>query len=143
MALKATLSITGHGTSYSVVECEYKLSQAVNIDGIPCDGVRGGKIIVTIAAPEKSNFLHEWMLNDHRQYDGSIKLDVNYNRLSRNATRTIEFHNAYCIELYEYFNNQNSDMMTMRLTLYSGAIFFVEPTVMAVGLDNVHKQVVI
>ncbi len=141
MALKATLHINGYPSTFNIVECEYNITQAVNLDGVPCAGVAVGKIIVTIVSPEKAYFLQKWMLDDFKQCDGYIEMDVNYNRLSRNASRIIEFKDAFCIGLYEYFNNQNSDMTTMRLTIYASYIQFADSrNAVGVGYDNRSKK---
>ena len=84
------------------------------------------------------------MLDDHGQEDGYIEMDVNYNRLSKNTCRYIEFKNAYCVGLYEYFNNQNTNMATMRLTLYAELITFSDKlSGGAVGYDNISKKALI
>lgn len=141
MALKAKLHINDSPQSYSIVECEYDITQPVNPDGQPCGGVIAGRIVVTIVSPEKAETLQEWMLNDHLQHDGHIEMDVNYNYFSRNACRTIEFKNAYCIGLYEYFNNQSSKTATMRITIYAENISFKnEAEGNALGYDNIEKK---
>ena len=141
MALKATLHLTDANVTYSIVECEYEITQPVNADGQPNGGVKAGRIIVTIVSPEKAQVLHEWMLNDNKQHDGFIEMDVNYNRFGPNSSRCIEFRNTYCVGLYEYFNNQTSNMATMRLTLYAEYIaFLVGRTAFAVGYDNLSKE---
>jgi len=142
MALKGTLKIIGAPSDYNIVECEYKLTQQVGFDGTPSAGVVGGKVIVTIVSPEKSRFLHEWMLHDHMQHDAWIYLDVSYNRFSDNATRRIFVEDAYCIELFEYFNNQNSNMTTMRLTIYATRIQFLDLMSTGVGLDNKARKLI-
>ena len=126
------------------MECEYEIKQDVNPDGSPKGGVSAGRIIVTIVSPEKSLFLYRWMLSDCSKYDGSIAMDVTYNRLSKNACRYVYFKDAYCVGLYEYFNNQNSDMATMRLTLYATSIDFMDsPNGISAGYNNVTKKSVI
>ncbi len=134
MALQAKIQIEGQ--QYSIVECEYTLSKKVNIDGTPCTGPTGGLVDLTIVSPEKARFLYEWMLSDTMKHDCMIWLDVNYNRFSRNSVRRISLQDAFCIGLYEYFNNQNSDMMTMRLSLYGTRIQFVDTMSNGIGIDN-------
>lgn len=141
MALKATLHLNDANVNYSIVECEYEITQPVNADGQPNGGVKAGRIIVTIVSPEKAQVLHEWMLDDYKQHDGSIEMDVNYNHFGPNSVRRIGFINAYCVGLYEYFNNQSSNMATMRLTLYSESImFYIGHTNLSVGYNNLIKK---
>ncbi len=140
MSLKATLHLVDANMTYSIVECEYEMVQPVNADGQPNGGVKAGRIVVTIVSPEKAQVLQEWMLNDYKQHDGYIEMDVNYNRFGPNSCRYIQFQNAFCVGLYEYFNNQTSNMATMRLTLYAEVISFLNSrNGIAVGYDNLHK----
>lgn len=140
MALKAKLNITNAPEEYNVVECEYRLTQKTNTDGLPSDGVKGGTIIVTIVSPEKARFFFEWMLKDDLTHQGMILLEVNANSMFSTAYRRIFFTEAYLIDLYEYFNNQNSKMMTMRLTISASQIQFVDTHSTGIGLDNIKKQ---
>lgn len=141
MALKATLHLVDANMKYSIVECEYEITQPVNADGQPNGGVKAGRIVVTIVSPEKAQVLQEWMLNDNKQHDGYIEMDVNYNRFGPNSCRYIEFKNTYCVGLYEYFNNQTSNMATMRLTLYAEFIAFLNSrNGYAVGYNNLAKE---
>lgn len=140
MALKATLCLSDANVKYNVVECEYEITKPVTCDGQPTGGVTAGKIVVTIVSPEKANILHEWVMADNKQHDGWIEMDVNYNRFGPNSIRNIEIRNVYCVGLYEYFNNQNSNMATMRLTLYAEFIaFIIGHSELAVCYDNLSK----
>ena len=122
-----------------MVECEYRLTQKINTDGLPSDGVKGGIITVPIVSPEKARFFFEWMLKDDLTHQGMIYLEVNANRFTT-AYRRIFFEEAYLIDLYEYFNNQNSNMMTMRLVISASRIQFAEVHSAGIGLDNIKKQ---
>ena len=142
MALKGTLSIDGNTERYTLVECEYRLTQAVSVDGIPEDGVHAGTIVATIVTPTKGYVLYEWMLNDFMKKDGNLCFVTNVNNINKSGTRNIRFEDAFCIDLYEYFNNHNSVMMTTRLVIQARKIMFGDSSNTGIGLDNATKKVV-
>ncbi len=121
MALTADLYIDNR--RYSVLECEYEFNQSVDVTGRPSDRPRGGVINVVIMSPDDSDLtMHEWMRDKDTTKDGSLVLYVN--RDSVNAQKTIKFEEAYCIRLYEYFNNNNSLPMYTKLSIMAGNIIF-------------------
>lgn len=121
MALSAKLTVENR--TYSVMECDYEFTQAVDITGRPSDRPRGGLINVVIMSPDDSDLtLHEWMRDKDTTKDGKITLYVN--RDSAMAPKTIRFENAYCIRLYEYFNNNNTMPMYMKLGIMAGVLTF-------------------
>ena len=121
MALIGTLTVDSR--NYNILECEYEFTQAVDHTGRPTDRTRGGLINVVIASPDDSDLtLHEWMRDKDTTKDGTIRLNVNHENLSKG--KTIEFKDAYCVRLYEYFNNNNSVQMYMKLSMMAGTIIF-------------------
>ena len=121
MALIAELHIDNR--KYSVLECEYEFNQSVDVTGRPSDRPRGGVINVVIMSPDDSDLtMHEWMRDKDTTKDGSLVLYVN--RDSVNAPKTIKFEEAYCIRLYEYFNNNNALPMYTKLSIMAGSITF-------------------
>lgn len=121
MALTAELHIDNR--KYGVLECEYEFNQAVDITGRPSDRPRGGVINVVIMSPDDSDqTMHEWMRDKDTTKDGTLVLYVN--RDAVNAPKTIRFEEAYCIRLYEYFNNNNSLPMYTKLSIMAGTIIF-------------------
>lgn len=121
MALIAELKVDSR--RYSVMECEYEFTQAVDITGRPSDRPRGGVIHVVIPAPDDSDLmLHEWMRDKDTTHDGSITMFVN--RDSVTAPKTIHFQDAYCIRLYEYFNDNNTTPMYTKISIMAGTLTF-------------------
>jgi len=121
MALLAKLHIDDH--EYSVMECEYEFTQAVDVTGRPSDRPRGGVVHLVIVAPDDSDLsLHEWMRDKDTTKDGTICLQVN--RDSIKADKTIKFEEAYCIRLYEYFNDNNAMPMFMKISIMAGSLTF-------------------
>ena len=126
MALKAVMSIEGVDTRYSVVDCEYSMDQKVNPNnGLPEYGLNASQIVVTIVTPVKGRPLYEWMMDEFHFLNGLIRLVTNVNA-RHPSYRHLWFENAKCVGLYEYFNNQNSVMMTTRLTIQPAKMGFVD-----------------
>ena len=142
MALKGKLQIDGSSTKFTIVECEYRLSQGVDTDGKPETGVCGGVIIVTIVTPAQGVIFHDWFLCDSRKKDGIVSLVTNVNDKNKTSYRYIHFKEAYCVNLYEYFNNHNSTMMTTRVTISARSIFFTDGSGTGIGMDNDSKKLI-
>ena len=121
MALTGILTIDS--TKYEVLECEYEFTQAVDHTGRPTDRTRGGMINVVIVAPDDNDLsLHEWMRDKDTTKDDTIKLVVNQGNVFKD--KTIKFKDAYCVRLYEYFNNNNSVQMYLKLSMMAGTVAF-------------------
>ncbi len=121
MALTGTLTI--ESKQYNILECEYEFTQTVNHTGRPTDRTRGGLINIVIVAPDDNDLmLHEWMRDKDTTKDGTISLCVNQD--SKFCDKTIEFKDAYCVRLYEYFNNNNSVQMYLKLSMMAGTVIF-------------------
>ncbi|MBR0054630.1 MAG: hypothetical protein IJP65_04945 [Bacteroidales bacterium] len=121
MALAGTLKI--ESKEYNILECEYEFTQAVDHTGRPTDRTRGGLINIVIEAPADSNLvLHEWMRDKDAVKDGTITLTVNQDHVD--SKKTIDFKDAYCVRLYEYYNNNNSVQMYMKLSIMAGTVIF-------------------
>ena len=121
MALTATLVI--ENKEYIILECEYEFTQAVDHTGRPTDRTRGGLINVVIAAPGNDNLvLHEWMRDKDAVKDGTINLTINSDNVDK--PKTIQFKDAYCVRLYEYFNSNNSVQMYLKLSIMAGTVIF-------------------
>ena len=117
MALTGTLVI--ENKEYIILECEYEFTQAVDHTGRPTDRTRGGLINVVIAAPGNDNLvLHEWMRDKDAVKDGTINSDT------VDKPQTIQFKDAYCVRLYEYFNSNNSVQMYLKLSIMAGTVIF-------------------
>jgi len=121
MALTGTLKI--ESKQYNILECEYEFTQAVDHTGRPTDRTRGGLINIVIVAPDDSDLqLHEWMRDKDAVKDGTINLTVNSDNVDK--PKTIQFKDAYCVRLYEYFNNNNTVQMYLKLSIMAGTVKF-------------------
>ena len=105
------------------MECEYEFSQTIDITGRPSDRPRGGVIHLVIVSPDDTDLtFHEWMREKDEVKDGTIILNVNSQ--GSFAKKTINFTDAYCIRLYEYFNSNNSLPMYTKVSIMASSITF-------------------
>ena len=108
---------------YEILECEYEFTQAVDHTGRPTDRTRGGLINIVISSPGDSDTqLHQWMRDKDTIKDGTISLTINYK--NKECQKTIEFKDAYCVRLYEYFNDNNSVQMYLKMSIMPGTVKF-------------------
>lgn len=130
---------------YTMLECEYSLSQEVNkSNGIPISGIEASQIVVTVVTPSKGNLLYEWMMAEFGFKSGVILLKTSA-KSSKYSRRYVLFENAKCVGLYDYFNYHSSSMMTTRITIQPGRIAFIdidsfEKRENAIGYDFRHKR---
>ena len=121
MALESFLTVDKK--TYSLLECEYEFTQAMDITGRPSDRPRGGIINLVLVSPDDTDLLfHEWMCEKDEVKDGDILLKVNSQGTF--AKKSIHFTDAYCIRLYEYFNSNNSMPMYTKISIMAGSITF-------------------
>lgn len=121
MALLATLNIDS--SQYSLYNCDYKLTQSIDITGRPNDRPRGGVIHFTIASlPDKNLFFYKWMRDNQTIHDGEIIFPINYD--GGIAEKHLKFKDAYCIGLQEHYEKGEDNAMTMQITLSAGTITF-------------------
>jgi hypothetical protein len=121
MEHKATLEI--EGIKYKVLECEYEFAQAVKANGQPAGRPVGGLIQFIIVAPCDNDMrFHKWMMDKTTHHDGKITFEVQEN--NKLSPKTLSFKNAYCIRLYEYFNEYNNRQMYTKITISAEKITF-------------------
>lgn len=116
MAHQGRLTIRG-GNTYDVVECAYDFHQAIDETGKPVTRTQGGTITFVIpASSDEDTFFYKWMFNKTKVYDGILKFVV-YANSDKPSEKTVEFFNAYCIDLKDYFNNNDSKLMYSTITI--------------------------
>lgn len=120
MALQGQLKIGGR--IYGVVECSYDFSQIVDETGKPTSRPRGGTI--TFVMPSTSDddlFFYNWMFNKTQVHSGTFRFCV-YTTRNKQSYKTVEFSNAYCINLRDYFNDSDSKLMYTTVTISAESI---------------------
>ena len=121
MALQGQVRIQGGG-EYGIVECEYEFSQAVDDTGKPTTRTMGGTIrFVMPATCDDDQFFYKWMFNKTAVYSGTFRFCV-FSNDNRKRYKTIEFKNAYCIRLKDYFNDHDSKLMYTDVTISAEAL---------------------
>jgi len=121
MAIKGNLYVNGH--VYEVLQCNYTFKQTLDASSsLPKSRPQGGQLEITIPSTDDDNiFLYNWMFRKLEMHSGIIKLCV-YSRDNRPNFKTIIFLNAYCTELTDSFNSQDSKLMSTKITLSARAI---------------------
>lgn len=121
MALTGKLNIDDK--SYYLLECEYEFNQMITTTGRPSGKPKGGLINVVLVSPDDTDLtLHEWMRDKDTTKNGRITLRVNKD--NKFASKTIDFEDAYCVRLYEYFNGNNEVLMYTKISILPGTITF-------------------
>jgi len=120
MALQGNLKIGGK--NYGVVECSYEFNQSVDDTGKPVSRPKGGTI--TFVVPSSSDddvFFYKWMFNKTEVNAGYFRFVV-YSQDNKLNYKTVEFANAYCIGLRDYFNDNDSKLMYTTVTISAEVI---------------------
>ena len=115
MALQGELKIGER--SYGIVECAYEFNQSIDDTGKPVTRPKGGQI--TFVMPSTSDddmFFYKWMFNKTEVKSGFFRFVV-YSKSNKRSFKTVEFANAYCISLKDYFNDNDSKLMYTTVTI--------------------------
>lgn len=122
MAIQAKLSINGDSKEYNILECVYDFHQAIDDTGKPVSRPQGGTItFVTPTTSDDDLFFYKWMFNKTEVQSGIFRFTV-YSNDNMPYYKTLEFENAYCIELKDYFNNTDSKLMYSTITISAQVI---------------------
>lgn len=121
MALQGRLQIMG-GDKYGVIECEYEFSQTIDDTGKPTSRPKGG--IIRFVIPSTSDddvFFYKWMVHKTEVHSGMFRFCV-FSSNNKRSYKTVEFINAYCIGLKDYFNDNDSKLMHTTITISAEVI---------------------
>lgn len=117
MALQGELRINTQKKNYGVVECVYEFNQSTDESGKPTSRTRGGTITFVMPATNDDDlFFYNWMFRKTETHDGYFRFVVFTNNNKR-SYKTVEFFNAYCISLKDYFNDNDSKLMYTTVTI--------------------------
>ena len=70
---------------------------------------------------DDDQFFYKWMFNKTAVYSGTFRFCV-FSNDNRRRYKTIEFKNAYCIRLKDYFNDHDSKLMYTDVTISAEAL---------------------
>jgi gas vesicle protein len=105
------------GKKYGIVECRYRFFQQYDSTGKPSTRPRGGAITFIMPSLSDDNvFFYKWMFSKTQVYSGVLKFVV-YSQKNKRSYKTVNFKNAYCTELEDYFNDHDSRLMHTRVTI--------------------------
>lgn len=118
MALQGYLKILdGTDRTYGVVECEYEFTQTVDDTGKPTSRPMGGQITFVMPATSDDDvFFYKWMIHKTEVKSGLFRFCV-YSHNNKRSFKTIQFINAYCIRLKDYFNDNDQKLMYTTITI--------------------------
>lgn len=120
MAIQGQLRIGNR--KYEVLECSYEFSQITDETGKPTTRTRGGSITwVMPTTSDDDQFFYLWMFNKVQTHDGEFNFCVFTSR-NRTSYKTVRFKNAYCVDLKDYFNNNDSKLMYTTVTICAEVI---------------------
>lgn len=121
MALQGSISIVG-GKTYGVIECEYSFSQSVDDTGKPTSRPKGGTIrFMMPATSDDDMFFYKWMTHKTEMHSGMFRFCV-WSNSNKRSYKTVQFMNAYCIGLRDYFHDNDSKLMYTTITLSAEVI---------------------
>lgn len=110
------------GDKYGVIECEYEFSQTIDDTGKPTSRPKGG--IIRFVIPSTSDddvFFYKWMVHKTEVHSGMFRFCV-FSSNNKRSYKTVEFINAYCIGLKDYFNDNDSKLMHTTITISAEVI---------------------
>ncbi len=120
MAIQGKLEIGGR--TYSVVECSYEFSQATDDTGKPTSRPKGGSITFTMPSTSDDDvFFYQWMFNKTEIKSGRFTFVV-FSNENKRSYKTVDFVNAFCVGLRDYFNDNDSRLMYTTVTISAGVI---------------------
>lgn len=109
--------LMGGSESYNIIECEYQFSQSIDETGKPTSRPRGGTITFVLPTVEDDDsFFYDWMFNKSETHSGQFVFTI-YGKNNRRRLKHLKFTNAYCIDLKEYFSDNDSRLMYMTIVL--------------------------
>ena len=110
------------GKKYGIVECKYRFFQTCDSTGKPSTRPRGGAITFVMPSLSDDNvFFYKWMFSKTQVQSGVLKFVV-YSQQNKRSYKTVNFKNAYCTELEDYFNDHDSRLMHTRVTISAESI---------------------
>lgn len=110
------------GCTYGIVECAYEFNQSIDETGKPTSRPRGGTItFVMPATSDDDTYFYKWMFDKIAIHSGVFRFVV-YSNHNKRSYKTVEFVNAYCIQLKDYFNDNDSKLMYTTVTLSAQVI---------------------
>ena len=128
MAFKATLIMDQqkcsaaeveayNGKKYELVECEYEFYQSLDESSKPASRPQSGLIkFVMPAQGDDDLFFYNWMFKRAEMHNGTIEMLLSTDDNKKKYLH-LSFEDAYLVNMYQYFNNNNSLLVRTKITL--------------------------
>ena len=105
------------GKKYELVECEYEFYQSLDESGKPASRPQSGLIKFVMPAQDDNDlFFYNWMFNRAETHNGTIEMLLSTDDNKKNYLH-LYFEDAYMVNMYQYFNNNNSLLVRTKVTL--------------------------
>lgn len=102
---------------YELVECEYEFYQSLDESGKPASRPQSGLIKFVMPAQDDDDlFFYNWMFNRAETHDGTIEMLLSTDDNKKHYLHLF-FEDAYMINMYQYFHNNNSLLVRTKVTL--------------------------
>lgn len=117
--LTSAAAVEAHGekSKYELVECEYEFYQSLDESGKPSSRPQSGLIkFVMPAQGDDDLFFYNWMFNRAEKHNGTIEMLLSTDDNKKKYLH-LYFEDAYMVNMYQYFNNNNSLLVRTKVTL--------------------------
>jgi hypothetical protein len=105
------------GKKYELVECEYEFYQSLDESGKPSSRPQSGLIKFVMPAQDDNDLtFYNWMFNRADKRNGTIEMLLSTDD-SKKKYLHLYFEDAYMVNMYQYFNNNNSLLVRTKVTL--------------------------
>ena len=105
------------GKKYELVEFEYEFYQSLDESGKPSSRPQSGLIkFVMPAQGDDDLFFYNWMFNRAETHKGTIEMLLSTDDNQKKYLHLF-FEDAYMVNMYQYFNNNNSLLVRTKVTL--------------------------
>lgn len=109
---------------YDLVECEYEFFQSIDESGKPSSRTQSGLIkFVMPAQGDDDPFFYNWMFSRAEKHSGTIEMLLSTDE-GKQKYLHLYFEDAYMVNMYQYFNNNNSLLVRTKVTLSAKKITF-------------------
>ncbi|MEO6539639.1 MAG: type VI secretion system tube protein TssD [Ferruginibacter sp.] len=113
MSFQAKLILGDDGLEFNVLNAEYALSRPIDAHNRPNGRLRGGIIEVTIETGTSYELIR-W-ISTNLTMNGKVEF---YRRDAASSTqKTVEFRNAFCVSLKEFFISDGSSPMITKIVI--------------------------
>ncbi|WP_288427508.1 type VI secretion system tube protein TssD [uncultured Spirosoma sp.] len=98
MAASFAADLLISGKTFTVLTCEYTLSQPTDPRGRPSAGVRSGLLRISLVGSDYA-VLTEWAINPRKALNGQIT----FRNMGGQTLKTLSFEKGYCVSYREIF----------------------------------------